>query len=253
MYTIKPIPAFNDNYIWCLFDGDRAVVVDPGCADSVVSFLTQHNLSLDSIIITHHHNDHTGGVGQLTQAYQCKVFGPINSPYPNIDIKLKQGDQVTLLDKYIFHILEIPGHTLDHIAYYDEHSVFCGDTLFSAGCGRLFEGTPEQMHRSLAKLQQIDGTPLFYPTHEYTRANLAFAEAVEPGNEAIQQALAQTETLRQQNKPTLPTTMAYEQRVNPFLRVSEPSVKAAVEARTNQNYKDEVAVFAAVRQWKDNF
>jgi len=253
MYTIKPIPAFNDNYIWCVIFQQDAVVVDPGCTESVNSFLQQQKLTLKTILITHHHWDHTGGVEALKMKWNCDVFGPNNSPFEHIDRKVFNNDKVTLFKQFPFDVITIPGHTLDHIAYYDKKTVFCGDTLFSAGCGRMFEGTPQQMYNSLQKLAALNGERKFYPTHEYTLSNLQFAQHIEPDNQDIVETICKTQALRQANKPSLPTTMEHELKVNPFLRCAQPEVVKQVASQRQLHDLTAVEIFAGLRKWKDNF
>jgi len=257
---IEPIAAFTDNYIWCLHDGRTAWVVDPGEASPVLMFLAANKLSLQGILITHHHHDHTGGIGELRQAFPAlNIYGPRNrDDKPSIkglDKHVAEGDAVDVLG-YSFRVLEIPGHTLDHIAYYapDSHppTLFCGDTLFAAGCGRLFEGTPPQMLASLQKLAQLPAATAVYCGHEYTVANLRFAQAVEPNNVAVRERAAAAATLRAAQRPTLPSNIGLELATNPFLRCQTPSVLAAARRHGAQN-ENLAAIFAAIRTWKDQF
>lgn len=251
MNTISPIPAFNDNYIWQLNDGHQAVVVDPGDAAPVRAFLESHQLTLSAILVTHHHYDHVDGIAALLEAYpDCPVYGPANPAIKTLTHPIKEGDLIPLLG-YKYRVLEVPGHTLDHVAYVHqtdtESHIFCGDTLFACGCGRLFEGTPEQMYHSLEKIKALPAHTTVYCTHEYTLANIEFALAVEPENKALQQWKNQAETLRNNNEPTLPTTLQHELDVNPFLRTDIPAVVNAVESQLAP------AVFADLRSWKDRF
>jgi hydroxyacylglutathione hydrolase len=254
--AIEPIAAFTDNYIWCLHDGRRAWVVDPGDAAPVRTFLAARQLDLAGILITHHHPDHTGGIGALREAFsQLTIYGPHNPNIAGLNKLVKEGDKAIVFDKH-FEVLEIPGHTLDHIAYFSAGTtpptLFCGDTLFAAGCGRMFEGQPPQMLNSLNKLAQLPGTTEVYCGHEYTVANLRFAQAVEPDNMAIQDRSLRAANLRAENKPTLPSTLALELVTNPFLRCQTPSVRAAAQQRGLQN-ENSAAVFATIRSWKDQF
>ncbi|MDB6062878.1 MAG: gloB [Verrucomicrobiaceae bacterium] len=261
MLSIEPIAAFKDNYIWCLHKGSEAWIVDPGDADPVEAFLAEHNLTLNGILITHHHHDHTGGVVELARRHSLKtVYGPRNPSIAGITDHLSEGDSIRVFGQE-FSVLEIPGHTLDHIAYFSADAgstgglpptLFCGDTLFAAGCGRLFEGSAEQMYRSLQKLANLPSTTAVYCAHEYTEANLRFALAVEPANLATQQRAARTATLREMLKPTLPSTLQIELETNPFLRVDATAVKDAVQ-KADPNSTENVQIFAALRSWKDHF
>lgn len=256
MLKIEPIPAFQDNYIWCLHDGATAWVVDPGDAAPVEQFLAARNLRLEGILITHHHSDHVGGVAQLLhRRAPIPVFGPLNPAIENITQRLAEGDRVALLG-LSFTVIEVPGHTLDHIAYISETTapplLFCGDTLFAAGCGRLFEGTPEQMYASLQKLSALPSATAVYCTHEYTLANLRFARAVEPDNLALQSRALSAKQLRRESQPTLPSTLALELETNPFLRANAPTVRAAALTH-GASGTGNAEIFAALRKWKDHF
>jgi len=224
----EAIPAFSDNYFWLLHNQQQAVVVDPGAAAPVINKLQQHNLQLCAILITHHHADHTGGLSKLLQNAAVPVYGPANKSITNITHSLHQGDTVHISELDAdFEILEIPGHTADHIAYYGDRRLFCGDTLFCGGCGRLFEGTPEQMYHSLQKLAALPSDTHVYCAHEYTLANLNFALSVDNENLQLQQRLRQTEQLRQSGLITVPSTLADEIATNPFLRCHTPALKQA--------------------------
>ncbi|WP_086481212.1 hydroxyacylglutathione hydrolase [Oceanospirillum sanctuarii] len=253
MLEIKPIPAFNDNYIWIITNSDNnAWVVDPGDATPVIEYLSQEKLSLKGILITHHHKDHTGGVKQLKENYSVEAYGAdVKDCTDNV---LTQGDSINVLDVE-FSTLSIPGHTLDHIGFYSEseQTLFCGDTLFYAGCGRIFEGTPEQMYSSLQKLAALPDDTKVFPTHEYTQSNLKFASAVEPDSPYVLNAVHKTDQIRNRNLPTLPTTIGAEKCHNPFLRSHQPPVIAAATEQSGTLVVDPVEVFAAIRQWKDNF
>ncbi|MFP5304564.1 MAG: hydroxyacylglutathione hydrolase [Gammaproteobacteria bacterium] len=254
---LHAIPAFSDNYLWTLVDGDRAVVVDPGDAAPVARFLDEHRLALEAILITHHHPDHIGGVATLLEQRPVPVYGPAAeaAPIRRLSTALADGDRVEVLGRR-FEVIAVPGHTLGHIAYFSAGTppiLLCGDTLFSAGCGRLFEGTPQQMHASLSRLAALPPETQVYCTHEYTLANLAFAQAVEPANADIAAHMAQVHELRAQNAPSLPTTLAIERRVNPFLRAGEAAVRSAAAAWAGAPLEDDVATFAALRRWKDGF
>jgi hydroxyacylglutathione hydrolase len=255
MYLI-PIPAFADNYLWLLHDGQRALVVDPGDAEPVLRTLKQHALELTSILVTHHHADHTGGVDALRQATGAKVFGPATERIPEPFTPLQGGDTVNVLD-LAFQVLDVPGHTSGHIAFYTpdvngKPLLFCGDTLFSGGCGRLFEGTPAQMLASLDTLAALPGDTQVCCTHEYTLGNLRFALAVEPGNADLGAYQAHCAHLREAGQPTLPTSIAQELLINPFLRTRQAAIIAAA-CRFDAAAHDETSVFAAIRQWKNQF
>ncbi|MGB3069240.1 MAG: hydroxyacylglutathione hydrolase [Ottowia sp.] len=250
------LPAFNDNYLWLLHDGTRALVVDPGDAEPVFTALTQHGLELAAILVTHHHADHTGGVAALREATGAVVYGPAHERIPEPFIPLADGAQVNVLGM-AFRVIDVPGHTAGHIAYFASDMngaplLFCGDTLFSGGCGRLFEGTPAQMLDSLDKLAALPANTRVCCAHEYTLSNLRFASAVEPGNAALANYQRECEALRAAGTPTLPSSIGTERAINPFLRSREASVTQAVQAHA-ATPTDEVAVFAALREWKNNF
>ncbi|WP_087019483.1 hydroxyacylglutathione hydrolase [Thaumasiovibrio subtropicus] len=252
MLTVESIPAFNDNYIWLIHNQDkRAVVVDPGDARVVLDYLSAHEMTLDAILITHHHADHTGGISELKRHFpNCKVIGPRHDPIPGLTVELDDEDQLDLFGLN-FSVLHVPGHTLGHIAFYGDGKLFCGDTLFASGCGRLFEGTPEQMYHSLQRLAQLPEETLVYCTHEYTSSNIAFALVVDPDNEALQTYRDEVNHLRAQSLPTLPSSIGHEKTVNPFLRCHLDAVKQSVMDRT-QN-RDDIETFTQLRHWKDNF
>jgi len=255
MYLI-PIPAFADNYLWLLHDGKRALVVDPGDAEPVLLALEQSALQLESILVTHHHADHTGGVDALRNATGATVYGPASERIPAPFKPLREGDSVHSLD-LDFAVLDVPGHTAGHIAFYTPDMdgkplLFCGDTLFSGGCGRLFEGTPAQMLASLDKLAALPGETRVCCTHEYTLANLRFARAVEPDNAELAAYQAHCLRLREQGLPTLPSSINQEMLINPFLRTRQASILAAVH-RFDASAHDDTTVFAALRQWKNQY
>lgn len=253
-----PLPAFQDNYLWLLHDGQRALVVDPGDAAPVQAFLAQQGLQLEAILVTHHHPDHTGGVATLREATGAQVWGPARERIPEPFTRLAEGDAVRVLGLR-FEVLDVPGHTAGHIAYYCPEVdgaplLFCGDTLFSGGCGRLFEGTAAQMADSLAKLAALPGRARVCCTHEYTLSNLKFATAVEPGNTQLIHYRQQCEEKRSRGEPTLPSTIALENGVNPFLRTRQPAVAQAAHGHDpSADPADPIAVFAALRQWKNEF
>ena len=253
-----PLPAFTDNYIWMLHDGRQAIVVDPGDCAPVLQALQQRGLQLQAILVTHHHADHVGGVDALRNATGATVYGPARERIPEPLVRLAQGDAVEVLGLR-FAVLDVPGHTAGHIAFYcpavdGAPLLFCGDTLVSGGCGRLFEGTPAQMLQSLDALATLPGDTRVCCTHEYTLSNLKFARAVEPGNADLIHYTSQCEALRAQGTPTLPSRMALERNINPFLRVRQRSVAQAARAFDAQAHQDDaVAILAALRQWKNDF
>lgn len=255
MIQIDALPAFSDNYIWLLQDTAkrRCAVVDPGDAAPVQAWLAAHpGWVLEDILITHHHHDHVGGVEALKQATGARVCGPAQERIPARDLALGDGDQVQVLG-LDFEIIAVPGHTLGHIAYYSAPLLFCGDTLFAAGCGRLFEGTPEQMHQSLSRLAALPAETRVYCTHEYTLSNLRFAKAVEPANPHVTQRFADVTQMRSENRISLPSTIGLELLTNPFLRTAETSVKQKADEWKGHSNASQASVFAALRSWKDTF
>ena len=257
--TLVPLPAFADNYIWMLHDGSSAIVVDPGDAQPVFDALAHHKLQLAAILVTHHHADHTGGVAALHAATGAPVRGPARERIPEPFTPYAQGDIAEALGLR-FEVIDVPGHTAGHIAYFLPAAegraplLFCGDTLFSGGCGRLFEGTPAQMLASLDALAALPGDTRVCCAHEYTLANLRFARAVEPGNADLTHYNARCESLRAQGQPTLPSQLATERLINPFLRSREATVLRAVRAHAELSANAaEADVFAALRQWKNDF
>ena len=256
--TLLPLPALSDNYIWLLHDGHQAIVVDPGDAAVVLHALCALNLSLSAILLTHHHADHVGGVNTLRQATGAPVYGPAFEQLPEPVIRVDANTQVQLLGME-WQIINVPGHTAGHIAWYCQPDraapiLFCGDTLFSGGCGRLFEGTALQMFTSLQTLAHLPSHTRVACAHEYTLSNLKFALAVEPNNPALHQYREQCENLRSQQMPTLPSTLQQELAINPFLRCSVKEVAdSAAHAAPCTNPLDPVSVFAALREWKNKF
>lgn len=259
MLDARPIPAFSDNYIWLLTNGGKqAFVVDPGDGQPVLEALARRGLELGGILVTHHHPDHVGGVDTLlAQCGGVPVYGPAQSPATCINRPLNDGDRIEILGLGA-EIIAVPGHTLDHIAYFFPEtggapSLFCGDTLFAGGCGRVFEGNPAMMHASLQRLAALPGETRVYCAHEYTLANLRFARAVEPDNESLQDRERRDAAKRERNEPTVPSTVALELATNPFLRCAETSVRSAAMRESGTAPRGDADVFAAIRGWKDNF
>lgn len=255
LIQIEPIKAFTDNYIWAIVNETNKSlwVVDPGEAKPVIGYIEKHNLTLSGILITHHHYDHCGGVAELRQKYNIPVYGAKHKDI--LATHVVENKQTILLPEcnLSFEVLAIPGHTLEHIAYYcaAEHLLFCGDTLFSAGCGRVFEGTQQQMVDSLQTLASLPDDTLVYCAHEYTLKNLQFAQHVEPNNEDIARHLAFVSSL--EGKSSVPTTLALEKKINPFLRTHIATVIAAAETEVGKPLNEAVSVFSAIREWKNNF
>lgn len=271
MMKLVPLPSLDDNYIWLLHNDTHALVVDPGDAAVVQAALSRLKLQLHTIFITHHHHDHTDGVDALRDSTGATVYGPALEDIPEPVTRLNHND-VYKFDGLNFIVIAVPGHTAGHIAYYCpsvqlDHAatsattpnpsvqalLFCGDTLFSAGCGRLFEGTPAQMLASLDKLSALPGDTLVCCTHEYTLSNLKFAHAVDPTNTALASYTQRCQALRQQNLPTLPSTIAQEQAINPFLRSRQASVRETLASHAQQTITDDVQAFALLRAWKNDY
>jgi len=254
--NLLALTAFDDNYIWMLHDGRKALVVDPGDAAPVHQALDAHGLALAAILVTHHHNDHVGGLAGLRARLQGPVFGPAREAIPGPYVAVSGGDTVEALGTS-FDVIDVPGHTAGHIAYaqrpsHAEPLLFCGDTLFSGGCGRLFEGTPAQMHGSLARLAELPADTRVCCAHEYTLSNLKFARAVEPDNTDLLAYTSRCEDLRSRGLPTLPSSIGQERLVNPFLRCDQPAVVEAAH-RQGAASRNGVDVLAALRQWKNVF
>jgi hydroxyacylglutathione hydrolase len=269
MFEILPIPAFKDNYIWLLVRDGRAAVVDPGDAVPVIARLAALHLQLETVLITHHHDDHQGGVEELVARWQPRVFGPAAESITGCTDPLSGGETIDVLGQDV-DVLPVGGHTRGHLAYFVPGALFCGDTLFGAGCGRLFEGTPAQMHASLARLAALPDDTLVYCAHEYTEANLRFALAVEPDNAMLRERAERVAALRAKGLSTVPSTLREEKATNPFLRCSEPAVIEAALAHAVQQGDflrreasplagraavdtSQVAIFAAIRSWRNGF
>lgn len=256
MLDVLTIPAFQDNYLWLIHDGVHATVVDPGDAAPVLAALTEHHLSLSSILLTHHHADHVGGVPDLLQRFDVPVFGPRQENIPHTTQTLGEGDTVIVPELGLkLEVFDVPGHTRGHIAYFSPEQLwlFCGDTLFAGGCGRLFEGTPEQMVASLTKLQTLPDATQIFCAHEYTIANLRFAIEVEPNNSELTTRLQHEQAKRAQGRPTVPSTIGLEKATNPFLRFCEPGIADRLVATGHISDREPIAVFAALRQWKNSY
>jgi len=276
MLTIKPIPILNDNYVWLAAPSiaanrssmsrqEAAVVVDPGDANPVRQYLTDRNLHLDAILVTHRHWDHINGIAELVSAYKCPVFGPRSAAIPQVTHPLNDGDGCRPFSqknlKHIeFEVLAIPGHTEEHLAYLlnqnGQNRLFSGDTLFSAGCGRLLGGTATQLQQSLHRISRLASSTLIYPTHEYTRANLRFARAIDPTNPALHEREQELDKLQASGTPSLPVTLARELQYNPFLRCQSPEIRTAVAQHfglSPTNASDDQVIFSKLREWKDTF
>ena len=254
MLAIHAVPAFKDNYIWMLVDGKAAVAVDPGDDAPVERFLRERGLELAAVLATHHHADHVGGLPALASRWKCPTFGPAREVSAELTTRLAEGDRFRVPGVGIeLSTLDIPGHTAGHIALEGEGLLFCGDTLFACGCGRLLEGTPPQMVDSLGKLARLPARTRVYCGHEYTLANIRFAEAVEPGNARLAERRTREEAKRARGEPTLPSTIGDELATNPFLRCAEPEVAAAAARHAGRALDGPVEVFAEIRAWKNAF
>jgi hydroxyacylglutathione hydrolase len=256
MFKIIPIKAFTDNYVWTIIKGDEAIVVDPGDPSPVIDKLREMNLSLKQIMITHHHFDHSGGIEELQKIYDCPAYGPAGGHIKGITHPLDDNEHFDVFDQY-FMAMATPGHTNDQLAYFCDSEpnpiLFCGDTLFAAGCGRLFEGTPEQMHESLSRFAALPLNTSVYCGHEYTESNLNFAIAVEPDNQDIQSRIEEVKILRANNEVTLPSVMELELKTNPFMRCDQESVIQAAAAYSSNTGDSPAGVLGTIRDWKDNF
>jgi len=257
MNNIIAIPAFKDNYIWALhsLEGREIVVVDPGDAAPVLSYLQANKLLLHAILITHHHFDHSGGIQDLKNHFpQVSVYGPKNESIAGVTHLLKEGDTISFADfKLSLNILDVPGHTKGHIVYYNDNLLFCGDTLFSCGCGKLFEGTPSQMTDSLNKIKRLSPHTLMYCGHEYTQANIQFAKTVDPTNPALVKRLREVDECVAIFRPTLPVSLQTEFLTNPFLRANTKEIIQSVQKHWNIEQNDEVTIFSHLREWKNQF
>jgi hydroxyacylglutathione hydrolase len=252
MLNLIPLPAFEDNYIWVWHDERHAVAVDPGDPAPLIAFLDAHRLALTAVLITHHHRDHTGGNALLRQRYNCAIYAPDNPRIPAVTHTVRGGDAVDLPEPGLhFEVLATPGHTLDHISYVAHGSLFCGDTVFGCGCGKLFEGNPAMMAASLDAILTLPDATRVCCAHEYTLSNIDFAKTIDGGNPALLERERADRALRAQNRPTLPSTLALEKATNPFLRFHDPDMTAFAARYLNRPHPGPAEVFGAIRAAKD--
>lgn len=258
MLHVTAVPAFRDNYIWAIHDqgrSDRVVVlVDPGEPDAILSWLSDQSARPVGILVTHHHSDHTGAVSALCQRWAIPVYGPAQERIPGVTCPVRDGDRVEIPELGLtFLAMETPGHTRGHVCYWGHGWLFSGDTLFSCGCGRLFEGSAEEMHASLQRLSRLPPETLVYCAHEYTLANIGFAKEVEASNQALAARHLQARQQRKSGQPTLPSSIGQELATNPFLRCHEPEVRVAISHHSGHPINTAVEAFSRLRQWKDGY
>jgi hydroxyacylglutathione hydrolase len=252
MLTLIPLPAFEDNYIWVLHNGRHAIAVDPGDPVPLIAFLDAHQLALTAVLITHHHRDHTGGNATLRQRYDCAIYAPDNPRIPAVTHTLRGGDTLDIVELGLhFEVLATPGHTLDHISYVGQGCLFCGDTVFGCGCGKLFEGSPAMMAASLDALLALPDATRVCCAHEYTLSNIDFAKTIAGDNPALLERERADRDLRAHGRPTLPSTLALEKATNPFLRFHEPDMTAFAAHYLNRPHPAPAEVFGAIRAAKD--
>lgn len=254
--NLKPLPSLSDNYIWVIINtiNSTAVIIDPGAATVCVNFLEQQNIRPVAILVTHRHWDHVNGIEQLIKKYDIPVYGPATEFIPCLTAPLTSHDSFSIPEiKLDFQAMDLSGHTAGHIGYLTDNMLFCGDTLFSAGCGRLFSGTAEQLHAALQRIKQLPADTTIYCAHEYTLDNLRFAQVVEPDNAAIQSRVEEVKTLRAKNLPSLPSTLENEMRYNPFLRTDRVNIMKTVAQHSGQNIDNSEDCFRYLRIWKDRF
>ena len=252
MLTLIPLPAFEDNYIWVWHDERHAVAIDPGDPMPLIQFLDAHQLALSAILITHHHRDHTGGNTLLRERYNCSIYAPDNPRIPEVTHRLHGGDRVNIAEPGLrFDVIATPGHTLDHISYFGHGCLFCGDTVFGCGCGKLFEGSPATMAASLDVILNLPDATRVCCAHEYTLSNIDFAKTIDGGNPALLDRERADRALREKNLPTLPSTLAVEKATNPFLRFHEPAMRAFATRYLGRSTLCPADVFGAIRAAKD--
>lgn len=256
MQKIIPIKAFNDNYIWTIVKDNEAVAIDPGDHKPLHEFLEKRNITLVKILITHHHYDHSGGIEELRKIYGCKVYGPFGGHIKGITNPVNDGECIDIFNE-TYTAISTPGHTDDQLAYFSNNNempvLFCGDTLFAGGCGRLFEGTPSDMHTSLTKFSKLPKNTGVYCGHEYTESNLIFASEVEPDNKDIQNRLSEVKEMRKENKCTLPSSIEIELKTNPFMRCDRKEVIMAAKNYNKDSLESPEEILGSIRNWKDNY
>ncbi|WP_350283482.1 hydroxyacylglutathione hydrolase [Nitrosomonas sp.] len=254
MINVFPVRAFRDNYIWIVHNQHFALVIDPGDAAPVLTWLRQQKLQPIAILCTHHHHDHTGGISLLVQKFEIPVYGPASEKIPEMTHPLAEGDTLALPELSLeLNVLDIPGHTAGHIACHGQNRLFCGDTLFACGCGRIFEGNAQQMFDSLQKLTSLPDETQVYCAHEYTLDNIRFARAIDPDNPQLIELESNVEKERERNMPTLPSSLAAEKATNPFLRCDQPAIIQSASRYAGRQLTDPISVFAAIRNWKNDF